>query len=65
LVKDFSRKAPLGLKIANELIDAEQKASIRESIDLELAALAVIMATGDALLGLSSVGGKPPQYAGK
>ena len=65
VVKTFSRKAPLGLKTANELIDAEQKASTRESMDLELAALAVIMATQDALAGLSSVGGKPPRYSGK
>ncbi len=64
-LKALSRKAPLALKKADELIDAQQKVSIREAVDLELAELNYIFSTEDALKGLSSVGGKPPQYSGK
>jgi enoyl-CoA hydratase/3-hydroxyacyl-CoA dehydrogenase len=64
-LKAVSRKAPLALKKANELIDAQSKASIPEAIELELAGLNYMFSTEDALAGLSSVGGKPPQYQGK
>lgn len=64
-LKSVSRKAPLALKKANELIDAQEKASIPEAIELELAELVYMFSTEDALAGLSSVGGKPPQYKGK
>lgn len=64
-LKAVSRKAPLALKKANELIDAQQKASIAEAIELELAGLVYMFSTEDALAGLSSVGGKPPKYQGK
>ncbi len=63
--KAVSRKAPLALKKANELIDRQQKLSIPEAVELELAGLAYMFSTEDALAGLSSVGGKPPVYAGK
>lgn len=64
-LKAVSRKAPLALKKANELIDAQQKVSIPEAIELELAGLNYMFSTEDALAGLSSVGKKPPQYQGK
>jgi enoyl-CoA hydratase / 3-hydroxyacyl-CoA dehydrogenase len=64
-LKAVSRKAPLALKTANELMDAQQKVSIPEAVELELAELFDIFSTEDALAGLSSVGGKPPQYQGK
>ena len=51
-LKAFSRKAPLALKKADELIDAQQKVSIREAIDLELAELHYMFSTEDALTGL-------------
>lgn len=63
--KAISRKAPLALKKANELIDAQQKVSIPEAVELELADLHYMFSTEDALAGLSSVGKKPPQYQGK
>ncbi len=63
--KAVSRKAPLALKKASELIDRQQNLSIPEAIELELAGLAYMFSTEDALAGLSSVGGKPPVYAGK
>ena len=64
-LKAISRKAPLALAKADELIDAQQKVSIPEAIELELAELKYMFSTEDALAGLSSVGGKPPQYQGK
>ena len=64
-LKAVGRKAPLSLKNANELIDAQQKVSIPEAIELELAKLKYIFSTQDALLGLTSIGGKPPKYQGK
>ncbi|MFH0784359.1 MAG: 3-hydroxyacyl-CoA dehydrogenase NAD-binding domain-containing protein [Pseudomonadota bacterium] len=64
-LKIISRKAPLALKKADELIDAQQKVTIPEAIELELGELSSIFSTEDALAGLSSVGGKPPQYKGK
>lgn len=64
-LKAVSRKAPLALKKANELIDQQQNLSIPEAIELELAGLEYMFSTEDALAGLSSVGGKPPVYAGK
>lgn len=64
-LKAVSRKAPLALKKANEIIDRQQKLSIPEAVELELAGLEYMFSTEDALAGLSSVGGKPPVYAGK
>lgn len=64
-LKILSRKAPLALLKANELIDAQQKVSIPEAIELELGELNYMFSTADALTGLSSVGGKPPQYQGR
>ena len=64
-LKIVSRKAPLALLKVNELIDAQQKVTIPEAIELELGELKYMFSTEDALAGLSSVGGKPPQYRGK
>ena len=64
-LKIISRKAPLALLKVDELIDAQQKVTIPEAIELELGELNYIFSTEDALAGLSSVGGKPPQYQGK
>jgi enoyl-CoA hydratase/3-hydroxyacyl-CoA dehydrogenase len=64
-LKAISKKAPLALKKANELIDAQAKVSIPEAIELELAGLTYMFNTEDALAGLSSVGKKPPKYQGK
>lgn len=64
-LKIISRKAPLALLKVDELIDAQQKVSIPEAIELELGELHSMFSTEDALAGLSSVGGKPPQYKGR
>jgi len=65
-LKTLAKKAPLALKVANELIDAQEKVSIDEAMNLELSRLAEIFATEDALTGLSSFGGKEaPKYQGR
>jgi len=64
-LRAIKRKAPIALKLANELIDAQQKVSIPEAIELELKELHYIFSTEDALAGLSSAGRKPPVYQGK
>ncbi len=60
-----SEKAPLALRAANELMDAQEKVSIKEAIDLEIGRLVYMFGTEDALAGLKSVGGKPPVWQGK
>jgi enoyl-CoA hydratase/3-hydroxyacyl-CoA dehydrogenase len=64
-LKAVSKKAPLALKKVNELIDKQQEVSISEAVELELAELDFMFSTEDALIGLKSVGKKPPQYQGK
>lgn len=64
-LKAVSRKAPLAVKKANELIDKQQGVSIPEAVELELAELEYMFSTQDALTGLKAVGKKPPQYEGK
>jgi len=64
-LKIISAKAPVALKKANELMDAQQKVGIPEAIELELAQLHDIFSTEDALAGLASVGKAPPRYKGK
>ena len=58
-------KAPLALKTANELMDAQENVSIEEAIDLEIGKLVYMFGTEDALAGLQSVGGKPPVWKGQ
>lgn len=58
-------KAPLALKTANDLMDAQEKVSIDEAIKLELSKLVYMFGTEDALAGLQSVGGKPPVWKSK
>jgi len=64
-IKIIAQKAPLALKKANELIDAQQRVTIPEAVKLELQELHYMFSTEDALLGLSSVGKEPPQYKGR
>jgi enoyl-CoA hydratase / 3-hydroxyacyl-CoA dehydrogenase len=62
--KIVAKKAPVALKLANELMDAQSGVSIKKAIDLELGKLYDIFATEDALAGLQSPG-RPPKYQGK
>ena len=62
--KFIGYKAPLALKIANEIIDEQVGKSITEAVEIELARLNDIFSTADALEGLSSLGRKKPVYKG-
>jgi enoyl-CoA hydratase/3-hydroxyacyl-CoA dehydrogenase len=57
-------KAPLALKIANEIIDQQVGKSMQEAVETELGRLNDIFSTADALEGLSSVGRKRPEFQG-
>lgn len=63
--KAVGYKAPLAIRIANEIIDAQQGKSIPEAIEIELDRLTEIFSSADALEGLSSLGRKRPEYKGK
>ena len=63
--KFIGYKAPLALKIANEIIDAQESKTMAEAIEIELGKLAEIFSTEDALEGLSSLGRKKPEYKGR
>ncbi|MBW2515352.1 MAG: enoyl-CoA hydratase/isomerase family protein, partial [Deltaproteobacteria bacterium] len=62
--KFIGYKAPLALKIANEIIDAQVEKPIAEAVEIELGRLNEIFSTADALEGLSSFGRKKPEYKG-
>jgi enoyl-CoA hydratase/3-hydroxyacyl-CoA dehydrogenase len=62
--KFIGYKAPLALKIANEIIDEQIGKSISQGVEIELGRLNEIFSTADALEGLSSFGRKKPEYKG-
>ncbi len=57
-------KAPLALKVSNEIIDRQADKSIEDAMEIELGRLNEIFSTADALEGLSSLGRKRPEYKG-
>jgi enoyl-CoA hydratase/3-hydroxyacyl-CoA dehydrogenase len=61
----LATKAPIALRMASDLIDHSATASIEEGLAMELAKVEEIFATRDALLGLSSLGGRPPVFEGR
>jgi len=63
--KYIGYKAPLALKLANEIMDAQDGKTVTDAIGIELGRLAEIFSTADALEGLSSLGRKRPEYKGK
>ncbi|MEJ2101971.1 MAG: enoyl-CoA hydratase/isomerase family protein, partial [Desulfobacterales bacterium] len=64
--KIISHKAPLALKLANEIIDAQMGKSIPEAVEVELGRLHESFSAADALEGLSSFSKKKkPTYQGK
>jgi enoyl-CoA hydratase/3-hydroxyacyl-CoA dehydrogenase len=56
-------KAPIALKLANEIIDQQAGKSMEDAIEVELNRCKDIFSTGDALLGLSNIG-KRIEYRG-
>ena len=57
-------KAPVALKLANEIIDQQVGKSMEEAVEIELGRLNDIFSTADALEGLSSLGRKRPEFRG-
>jgi len=57
-------KAPVALKVSNEIIDQQAGKSIEEAMEIELGRLNEIFSTADALEGLSSLGRKRPEFKG-
>ena len=64
-LKIIGYKAPVALRLANEIIDAQVDIPMPDAVVLELSRLAEIFSTEDALEGLSSLGRKRPEYKGK
>jgi enoyl-CoA hydratase/3-hydroxyacyl-CoA dehydrogenase len=62
--KIIGYKAPLALKLADEIIDQQISKSIGEAVEIELGRTKEIFSTADALEGLSSLGRKKPEYKG-
>ena len=56
VAKFIGYKAPIALRIANEIIDRQTGLSMDEAIEIELGRLKDIFSTSDALLGLSNIG---------
>jgi len=64
IAKFIGYKAPVALKISNEIIDSQQGRPMQEAIEIELDRLNEIFSTADALEGLSSVGRRRPAFKG-
>ncbi|MGD8886784.1 MAG: 3-hydroxyacyl-CoA dehydrogenase NAD-binding domain-containing protein [Desulfobacterales bacterium] len=56
--RDIGLKAPIALKLANEIIDQQVDKTMVDAIEIELGRLNEIFSTADALEGLSNVGKK-------
>ncbi|MCU0540094.1 MAG: 3-hydroxyacyl-CoA dehydrogenase NAD-binding domain-containing protein [Desulfobacterales bacterium] len=65
VIKTLGYKAPIALRIANEIVDRQAGLTMREAVEVELGRLAEIFATADALEGLSAVGRRKPEFKGK
>ena len=64
-LKVVGYKAPLALKISNEIIDLQAGKPVAEAIEIELSRLQESFSTADALEGLSSLGRKRPEFKNK
>jgi enoyl-CoA hydratase/3-hydroxyacyl-CoA dehydrogenase len=64
-VKKTGYKAPLALKMANDIIDQQVGLSIAAAVEIELTRLNEIFVTTDALEGLTSLGRKRPEFRGE
>ena len=63
--KMLSSKAPIALRLTNQIMDEGYEKPIAEATKLELAHLMEIFSTKDALTGLLSVGKARPVFEGK
>jgi enoyl-CoA hydratase/3-hydroxyacyl-CoA dehydrogenase len=64
-LKIVGYKAPLALKLADEIIDTQQGKPMLEAVEIELGRLSEIFSSEDALEGLSSLGRKRPEFKRK
>ncbi|NLM52151.1 MAG: 3-hydroxyacyl-CoA dehydrogenase/enoyl-CoA hydratase family protein [Firmicutes bacterium] len=64
LVKIISKKAPIAIREANNMINEQAKVSIKEAIEIEMDKLYYMFGTEDALAGLSNPT-RPPKFQGK
>jgi len=64
-LKIVGYKAPLALRLADEIIDAQQGKPMPEAVEIELGRLSEIFSSEDALEGLSSLGKKRPEFKRK
>jgi enoyl-CoA hydratase/3-hydroxyacyl-CoA dehydrogenase len=65
VVKILGYKAPLALRIADEIINQQAALPMRAAVEIELGRLKDIFSTTDALEGLSSVGRRRPEFKGE
>ena len=56
VVKVIGYKAPVALKLSNDIIDRQDGKSMEEAVEIELGRLHDIFSTADALEGLSNIG---------
>lgn len=64
VVKTLGYKAPLALRIADEIVDQQAPLPMRAAVEIELGRLKDIFSTADALEGLSSAGRRRPEFKG-
>ncbi len=64
VLKTLGYKAPLALRIADEIVDQQAALPMPEAIEIELGRLKDIFSTADALEGLSTVGRRRPEFKG-
>ncbi len=62
--KTLAAKAPIALKMVNQIMDEGYEKPLKEAVKVDLSHLMEIFATKDALTGLTSVGQKP-QFEGR
>jgi enoyl-CoA hydratase / 3-hydroxyacyl-CoA dehydrogenase len=63
--KIISSKAPIALRLANEIIDTGYEMPLSEGVKQELVHLNEIFSTADALTGLTGVGKARPTFEGR
>jgi enoyl-CoA hydratase/3-hydroxyacyl-CoA dehydrogenase len=63
--KMVASKAPIALRLSNQIVDQGYEKPLKEGVKEELAHLYEIFSTKDALTGLTSVGREKPKFEGK
>lgn len=60
----LASKAPIALRMAEELIERGASLPLDEALELELGGLETIFSTRDAYEGLTTIGRRPPHFVG-